>query len=187
MAVVAGSMVGLGDWGVPAILALSSFHHSLQSPTDFQRERLQLRVVAMPLTGRGIHRRDGRARVRNRNSSRMLVDVQPLNQFGRLNIHRQQRNDINPTNTARPFWEQMDTVGVGFEKTRGKRWYPALPDLPCTPFLFTFSKRITLAASRLKVDSRNSCINVPSFVFIHFGIYHPIVAGFAIVVVARSA
>ena len=96
------------------------------------------------------------APVRSSNFSRRLAEVQSLNQFGRLNIHRQLTNNINPINTAKPLWEGMDTVGVGVEKSRAKRLYPALPDLPCIPFIFALSKCITLAMLRLKVCSRNA-------------------------------
>jgi hypothetical protein len=116
--------------------------------------------------------------VRNSNFSRLLAEVQPLNQCERLNIHRQLRNNINPIITTKPFWKRMDTVGVGFEKTRVKRLYPALSDLPCTRFLFALSECITLAMLRLKVCSWNSCISVPAFFSIHLP--HPMAAVFAI-------
>jgi hypothetical protein len=103
------------------------------------------------------------APVRSSNFSRRLAEIQSLNQFGRLNIHRQLTNNINPINTAGPFWEGMDTVGIGFEKARGKRLYPALPDSPCTSFLFALSKCITLAMSRLKVCSWNTRPPISNF------------------------
>jgi hypothetical protein len=72
----------------------------------------------------------------------------------------------------------MTTVGVGFERTHGKQLYPALPDLPCTPFPFARFECITLAMWLFKVCSRNSYINVLAFFSIH--VPRPLVAGFAI-------
>jgi hypothetical protein len=102
-----------------------------------------------PMAG-GDHEFDGAtvrrlAHVRSSNLSRLLVDVQPLKQFGRLNIHRQLRNNMNPISTTKSFRGRMYRVSVGFDKkARGKRLYPALPDLPGTPFISILSVRITI-------------------------------------------
>src|ERR1017187_2273122 len=107
--------------------------------------------------------------VRNSNLSRLLVDVQLLNQFGRLNIHRQLRNNMNPISTTRPFRGRMYTVSVGFEKKRAARGYIRHSRICLVPRSFPFcpcASQFTMV--RLKVCSRNSCVSVLSFFLIYW-------------------